>query len=586
MIALQRRLVAVLAADVAGYARLMETREEETHGRLMRFMHTVVEPAIADHRGRLVKNTGDGFLAAFDNAVDAAECALAIQTACARANRAEPEAPSLLFRMGLNVTDAIVEPHDIFGSGVNLAARLQQSAEPGGLVVSAVAAAALHGRQGILLADLGELTLKNMARPAHAFAVRAVGEIPAPPAPQLPPLPDDRPSIAVLPFRSYPADADGAYFAEGIIEGIIHVLSGIQALFVLSRSSTLSYAGLPQDPRKIGQDLGVQYVLQGSVHRVGTRLRVAAELCDTTAGAVVRTVHHDGIATDIFELQDRMAAQVVADIAPAVQERELKRAMRKHPSSMTAYELVLQAIDLQYRLDRTSFPRARGLLQQAMALDPGYGPAYSHAATWHMFSIGQGWSQDLHADVAEAARCASAAIERDGKDATALAIHGHMLSFTCRDRLGAMVFLDRAIAAGPSCAMAWALGSATLGYLGEGAKAVERAQRALQLSPLDPFAFFSEHMLSQAYYVSGDYENAVLWGRRSLARNRLLTSNLRTLAASLVAQGEIEEARRMADRVLEIQPDFRLSRFAARTPFRPEILAQHLPRLRTAGLPD
>ena len=583
--ALQRQLVAVLAADVAGYVRLMEAREEETHGRLMRLMHAVVLPVIADHRGRLVKHTGDGFLAAFDSTLDATDCALAIQAASARANAAEPAAPPLLFRMGLNVADAIIEPHDIFGGGVNLAARLQQSAEPGGLVVSATAAAMLRGREYILLADLGELALKHMERPARAFAVHARGEVPPPPS-LLPPLPDDRPSIAVLPFRSHPTDPEGAFFAEGIIEGIIHVLAGIEALFVLSRASTLSYAGAPQDPHRVGQDLGVRYVLQGSVYRAGTRLRIATELCDTATGRVIRADRHDGIATDVFDLQDRMAAQVVADIAPTVHERELARALRKRPDSLTAYDLVLQALDLLYRLERESFPRARGLLQQAIALDPGYAPAWSHAATWHMFNIGQGWSLSREEDFAEAARCADAAIERDGNDATALAIRGHMLSFTRRDYVAAMHCLDRAIAVGPSCAMAWTLGSATCGYLDDGARAVERAERALQLAPFSPFAFFGEHMLSQAHYVSGNFDAAAAWGRRAAARNPNLTSNLRTLAAALAAKGELDEARWIAKRVLAIEPEFRLSRFAARTPFIPAVLERHLPRLRAAGLPD
>jgi adenylate cyclase len=292
------------------------------------------------------------------------------------------------------------------------------------------------------------------------------------------------------------------------------------------------------------------------------------------------------VLTDVLGMQDRIAGQVVATLVPAVRRHELAHARRKQPDSITAYDLTLQAIDLLYRLDKISFERARGLLQRAEALEAGYAPIFSHTATWHMFRIGQGWSTDQTYDVAEAARYAASALERDGNDAVALAIHGHMLSFSRHDYGAAIHFLDRAVLAGPSCHMAWTLSSATHGYIGAAAVAVECAKQALELSPLDPFVFFSEHMLSQALYVSGDYEGAVVWGRRSAERNSLLTSNLRTLAAALVATGCIREARKIAQRMLSIEPSFRLRDFGARTPLTPKILEGLIPQLHAAGLPD
>lgn len=581
---LRRRLIAVLSADVAGYTGLMEADEVGTHTRLMRLDAAVVRPCIADRGGRIVKHTGDGFLAAFDSVLDAADCALSIQENTARAATTDGGAP-LLFRMGLNLADAIVEPHDIFGEGVNLAARLQQSAEPGGLVVSAAAADQLRGRSGLEFADLGTLMLKNLQRVVRAFAVRSrLGTLLPAGVAQRPP--DDRPSIAVLPFRLAPEDTEGAWFAEGVIEGIIHTLAGIDGLFVISRGTSLAYAGGTGDPRAIGQELGVRYMLTGSVRRAGSRLRILTELVEPATGSVIRSDRHEGAVTDLFDMQDRIAAEVVAAIAPSVRDRELQRAKRKHPDSMTGYDLVLQGLDVLYRLDRESFDRARGLLQQAMAYDPGYAPAYSHAATWHMFRIGQGWSQRRDDDVAEAARCAGAALQRDPSDAVALSIHGHMLSFTKREYQAARHFLDRAIAVGPNCHMAWALSSATAGYLCEGERAVQHAEQALRLSPRDPFAFFAEHMLSQAHYVAGDWTQAVTWGRRAAARNGLLTSNLRTLAAALVQGGAIEEARAVAHRMLAIDPTFSLTSFAAQSPMQPDQLHLHVPRLRAAGLPD
>jgi tetratricopeptide (TPR) repeat protein len=239
-----------------------------------------------------------------------------------------------------------------------------------------------------------------------------------------------------------------------------------------------------------------------------------------------------------------------------------------------------------YQLRLETFDRARGLLQQAMASDPSYAPAYSHAATWHMFRIGQGWTTDIVADADEAARCAASALDRDPNDAVALAIHGQMLSFTRRDYDWALQFLDRAIAVSPSCHMAWTLSSTTAGWMGDGERAVAHASRAMQLSPLDPFAFFTEHMLAQGHYVKGDFEQAIAWGRRAASHNSMLTSNLRTLAAALVAHGDIDAAHDVARRVLVLDPDFRLKTFAARSAMSQRVLEIHIPRLRAAGLPD
>lgn len=580
----ERKLIAVLSADVVGYTGLMEAAEDATHARLMELMATVVQPNIARRLGRIVKNTGDGFLASFDSVKDAVDCAIEIQELVTRA-ATEPDAMLILFRMGINLTEAIIEEHDVFGDGVNLAARLQSSAEPGGIVVAATVAEHVVRQSNLKLTDLGELRLKNLRRPVRAFGV-AMRAGTAAPVVRLAALPDDRPSIVALPFRMEPAQGEDKWFAEGIVEGIIHVLSGIENLFVISRGTSLAYAGQNVDPRTIGNFLGVRYTLTGVVRRVQDRLRVSTELADAANGTVLRSDRHDGVLGDLFEMQDRIAGQVVAAIAPTVREQELARASRKPPDSLTAYDLLLQALDILYRLRPDSFDRARGLLQQAMALDPGYAPAYSHAATWHMFRVGQGWSSRVEDDTAEAERCAAAALERDRNDAVALAIHGQMLSFTKRDYGAALLSLDRALAAGPSCHMAWTLSSTTAGWIGDGSRAVEHATRAMQLSPLDPFGFFTEHMLGQGHYINGDFEQAVAWGRRAAARNGMLTSNLRTLAAALVAYGDVEGARDIAQRILATDPQFSLTRFAARSPFARKILEVHIPRLRAAGLPD
>jgi adenylate cyclase len=336
----QRKLVAVLAADVAGYTSMMEVAEEETHLRLMGLLSDVIEPAVASHRGRIVKSTGDGFLAAFEGPTEAVDCAIRIQTLVAEA--AMSDATPMLFRMGINLTEAIIEPHDIFGEGVNLAARLQASAEPGGIVVTTAIAERLQNRHVLKLTDLGELRLKNLRRKVRAFGISgpAAAKLHAVPFTA---LPDNRPSIIVLPFRLEPGSAHEKWFSEGIIEGIIHILSGIENLFVISRGTSLAYAGQTVDPRAIGVQLGVRYALSGIVRRTRDRLRVFTELADASTGKVLRTDRRDSALGDLFEMQDEIATEVVNAIAPAVHNEELARAMRKPPDNLSAYDLLLRS---------------------------------------------------------------------------------------------------------------------------------------------------------------------------------------------------------------------------------------------------
>jgi adenylate cyclase len=581
----ERRLVAVLAADAAGYSRLMEADEEGTHARMMRLWTEVMRPELEALHGQVIKHTGDGFLAIFGSASDAARCALAIQREVQERERAEPAERRIGFRMGLNVADAIIEAHDIFGDGVNVAARLQTYAEPGGLVVSGAVAEQIGGREGLAAIDLGDFFLKNLARPVRAYSLRQMG-VETAEAPLGPSSESDWPSIAVLPFRTQRAEPDQAYFAHGIIEGIIHVLSGLEGLFVVSLSSTLGYGNRTADVRAVGRELGVRYVLSGSVLQAGSRLRIGTELADSETGAVIHSDRHAGDLEDLFELQDRISTQVVGTIAPHVRQRELLRAMRKHPDNLTAYDLVLQALDQFHRLDRDSFARARGLLQQAITHDPAYAPARAYAAWWHAMRIAQGWSADPASDHAAAAQAAAAAVERNRNDALALAIQGYVAGYVQKDHAAAARLLERAMTVGPNCALAWAFGGAHCCFLGEGAEAVRRAAHGLRLSPFDPFLFFFQHILSQAHYTNGDFEAAVTWGRRAVGQNPHHQPAIRALIASLAAIGQLEEARAEAARLLLIDPCFSLESFATRTPLRGAIRTAFVDRLRQAGLPD
>jgi adenylate cyclase len=581
----QRRLAAILVADMVGYTRLMEAHEEYTYLWQTRLRAEILDPVVAAHTGQIVKNTGDGFHAIFDSARAATECALALQQAVAARTVEQPIDRRISFRMAVNVADIIIEEDDVYGDGVNVASRLQTYAESGSVVISGAVAEQLGDDLGVAMLDLGDLHLRNLARPVRVLSLRPqaaparlVGDALAGSEP--------RPSIAVLPFRMHPTDPEERYFADGIVVDIIHALAALKDLFVISRGTAAAYAGPRLDVRAIGAELGVRYVLYGSVRRSGGRLRIGTELSDTETGTVILSDQYEGSLNDLFELQGRIVVNVVKRIAPNIRERELVRAMRKHPQNMTAYDLVLQALDHLYRMDYESFSRARGLLQQAIAHDPGYAPAYYYTAYWYVLRFGEMGSSDPAADAAAGGRYASEALERDPDDPTSLAISGHVHSFLHRDYSTAISLLDRAIEVGPSSAMAWTMSSISRGYVGDRAIAIQHAEQGVRLAPLDAHLFWHEGVLGQAYYIDEQYEQALEWARSSFERNGSIRFNIRVLIATLVALGQTDEASEMARYLVRIQPDFRMGPYSQRCPFPQPLLGRWLAHLRQSGLPE
>jgi TolB-like protein/class 3 adenylate cyclase/tetratricopeptide (TPR) repeat protein len=596
---LERRLAAILGADIMSYSALMERNEEETHERvgaeLERFRHEIEKSD-----GRVFAFAGDGLMAEFPSAVEALKCSLRVQAESSKRNAALPVDQRIIFRIGINSGELVLQRGRTGGTAVNIAARLEQIAEPGGICLSGSVFEQVRRIVAASYEFLGEQRLKNIRDPLPVYGIRpaACGNwagMPVlrrlsgstiPDAGPIEPAVEYRPSLAVLPFRTLQKDQSDAYFAEGMVDDIIRVLGGLKELVVIARSSTLMFARAPLDLRRIGHELDVRYVLHGSVRRAGGMLRIAVELSEAPSGQVIWADRFEGDLSDLFELQDRIAMRVVTAIAPHLRERELSRAIRKHPASMTAYDLTLQALDLFYRMDRASIAQARELLEQAAAHDPDYGPAYSHMASLHMRLIGQGWSEDVMADRAKAANAARSAIERDRNDAVALAIYGHVQSYLMKDYLAGTDYLNRALAVGPSCAWAWGYSSLTSGYLGDYETAVARAENGVRLSPIGPDAFWLEHYLSQAYYLVGRYEDAVGWGRMSSAHAEANTSNLRSLIASLVALGDIDEARTVAAHLLQLAPTFGLANFRMQTPLRGEVRDLFAERLKLAGVPE
>ena len=583
----ERRSRAVLAADVAGYTRLMEAAELDTHRRFRLLRVGVIDPAIIAHRGEIVKNTGDGYIAVFETPGDAIRCALELQREVRE--REVPISPErrIEFRMGIHWDPVIFDLNDVYGHGVNTAVRLQQVAPVGGIVVSSALRDALGEAPDLDVNDLGELRLKNFSRPVRAFLLLAAGV--------------DRgatldifgkssgrcilPSIALLPFSSLTADPDDAYFAEGFIDDIITSLSNLPDLFVVSRGSTMAFRGRTIDPLEVGEKLGVQYFLSGRVRRSGQRIRLWVELVDVATESMLWVEKYDFKMHEIFDLQDEIAVKIVGQVATRVRQTEIRRALRKPPESLTAYDHFLRALDLLYRLDFASFSSARTLLEKAREEDPSYAAPFAFSAHWHMFNIAEGWSSDVGADADEVIRLSNCAIERDPSNGFAFAIQGLGRAMFFRDYDAGIDFVDRATTISPSSSWAWTFSSGPYGFVGKTKAAIARAERAIRLSPIDQHAFFKLILLGQNHYLDGGFDDAIRWSRKSLNLNPRFGNAARVLAASLVAVGRVEEAQRVADHHRQILPGFRVSDYARRCPFVEPAASLYVARLQEAGIP-
>ena len=585
----------MFGADIVGYSALMGHAEEEAHRRVGAELDRVFREIEKSH-GRVFTFAGDGLMAEFPSAIEALKCALRIHADTSRRNARLPPDQWIRFRVGINSGEILLQKDRTGGTAVNVAARLEALAEPGAVCMSAAVFEQVRRTVAASYEPLGEHRLKNIRDPVMVYGIPASAcsswiNMPALPRISVPDATAEvggeyRPSLAVPPFRTLQKDQSDAYFAEGMIDDIIRALGGLKDLLVISRSSTIGFARMPLDVRRVGHELDVRYVLHGSVRRAGKALRIAVELSELQTGSVIWADRFDGELTDLFDLQDRIALRVATAIAPQLRERELNRALRKHPESMTAYDLTLQALDLFRRMDRSSLVRAHKLLLQAIAHDSEYAPAYSHMAVLRMIWIGQGWPEDAMAEPMIAANAARMAIERDRNDALGLAIYGHQQSFLSKDYSVAQDYLERALAAGPSCAWAWTYSGLTCGYLGDIGTAIARTERAVRLSPIGADSFWFEHYLSQSDYLAGRFEDAVAWGRMSAAHAGANTSNLRCLIASLVAAGEMDDARKVVQHLVQLDPAYRLSTFRARTPLRGDVRDLFADRLRQAGVPD
>jgi adenylate cyclase len=587
----ERRLAAVMAGDVAGYSRLMGRDEEHTLAQLKAFRKTLVDPRIATHRGRIVKTTGDGMLVEFASAVDAARCGVEIQREMAQQNAEVPSELRIEFRIGIHVGDIIIDDNDIFGDGVNIAARLEGIAEPGGVCISDDAHRQIRGKIDVVFDDIGEQTLKNIAEPMRAWHMRLAGETapairsnPSPIHVQALALPD-KPSIVVLPFDNMSAEPGQDYLADGIVEAITAALSCIRSFFVIARSSAFTYKGRTTNARDIGKELGVAYLLEGSVQKAGNRLRIIVQLIETAGGAHVWSSRFDGAMDDFFDLEDRITEQVAGALQPSIRIAEIERSRRKRPQDLGSYDFTMRAMPHVWAFEKAESARAIELLEKALAIDPAYPLALSLAGWCHAQRAVYNWAEEIAASQAMARSLAERAAEISGDDPIILAVLGAVHTFV-RNHGTARVLLERAVALDPNAAWAWSRLGWLENYTDQPQKAIGSFERALRLSPIDPMNFNNYVGLGSSHEVAQEYDKAALFYRRALEERPNATWIYRHLASSLSGGGRIEEAKQALAEMMRYYPDLTVSKFKQAMVFSSATMDRVADNLRKLGLPD
>jgi adenylate cyclase len=553
----QRKLAAILAADVVSYSRLMGRDESGTLARLRKNRSEHLDPVLAKYGGRLVKLTGDGALIEFASAVDALSAAIEFQQVMVEANRDQSADTALVFRMGLHVGDVIVDGDDLYGDGVNIAARLETEAPPGGIIVSRAVREAVEGRVKAKLDALGELALKNIARPIRAFRVEweaadwpQEAERATPSAPALP-LPD-KPSIAVLPFQNMSGDPEQEYFADGMVEEITTALSRIRWLFVIARNSTFTYKGHAVDVKQVGRELGVRYVLEGSIRKAGNRVRITGQLIDALSGAHLWANHFDGLLDDVFDLQDKVAISVAGVIEPALEAAEIRRSIHRQATDVTVYDLYLRARADAMSWEKTRLVRSIDLLGHAIEFDPYYGPALVLAAQCHQNLDQNGWSEDPEKERQQSVDLARRAIRASGDDPYVLGEAAFVIGYFERDIKPAIVLIDRSLELNPSYALGWVRSGWLRLWAGQIDLAIEHFENSRRLNPLRPAP--PSFGIAVGNFFAGRLERAVVMLRLSVQENPTWPPCYRFLASCCAHLGDLDEARAILKRLRDITP--------------------------------
>lgn len=588
MEALQRRLAAILAADVVGYSRLMGEDETGTLRTLKAHRREFIEPKIAEHHGHLIKLMGDGALVEFASVCNAVACAVEIQQGMVHRNAREQPSKQVVFRVGINLGEVLFDDSDIYGDGVNVAARLEALAEPGGICVSSEVYGQVEGRLNLAFEDLGEHRVKNIARPLRVYRVSMTpADVPiartAPDAGPSLPLPD-RPSIAVLPFVNLSDDPVQEYLSDGISEDIITALSRFRWFFVIARNSSFAYKGRPVDTTQVARELGVQYLLVGSVRKAANRVRVSAQLVETASGHPVWAERYDRNIDDIFALQDDITGSIVSTVGSEFLSAEMQRAQRADPRHLSAWHCLMRAAWHHARYTKADVIEAQRLLHQAIDLDPASAQSYCLLAFGHLMQAQFGWSDSTEGAIEQASTAARQALDLDDRDAWAHTAMGLADLISYRHER-AIARFEKAIDLNASLAHAHAALGQALALVGDDVRAEDQIRRAIRLSPRDPFMVYWYAHLGLAAFAAERYEDAIDWAGKVIQQNPNFPGGPRLLAASLAQLGQRGEARRALDQLLRLMPGMQVDDVRRQVPFKKAgDMERYLDGLRKAGL--
>jgi len=583
-----RKLVAVFAADVEGYSRLMGADEVGTLKGLTE-RRAILDRIIGEHRGRIANTAGDSVLAEFGSAVEAVECAVEAQTALAEANSGLAPDRRISFRIGIHIGDVMIRAGDLFGDGVNIAARLQSIAKPGAVCISGATCDQVRKVLPMAFVDLGAQRVKNIQEPIRAYQVSALSETQqvAPEhvaeAESPPPMPD-KPSIVVLPFQNMSGDPEQEYFADGMVEEITTALSRFKWLFVIARNSSFTFKGKAVDVKEVGRRLGVRYVLEGSVRKAAGKVRITGQLIDAVTGAHIWVDRFERDMADVFALQDEVTVAVVSAIQPKLLQTEIAMAARRRPENLTAYDFFLRALAQFYRATREDLAETIRLAHRALELDPRFGLVAALAGVCHMQNVLWGYAVDPQFDRKEAVRLIRLALSIDDGDPDTIALAAMTSAYMVGDSESEIEMADRAVALNPNSNVAWSIRGQVYRVAGLPQEAVQSFERANRMSPIDPLLHRSFAGMGLAFIELGRFDEAIVAGKKAQRQNPSYSPAYRCLASAFAHLGRDAEAREAAGHLLEVDPGFTVSALIARGGYsNAKLLTEGL---RKAGLPE
>jgi TolB-like protein/cytochrome c-type biogenesis protein CcmH/NrfG len=580
----KRKLTAILSADVEGYSLLMRDNEEATVQTITNYRAAMAN-LIQQYRGRVVDSPGDNILAEFTSVVDAVNCAVEIQQELAQRNMELPNNRKMKFRVGINVGDVVEESGRIYGDGVNIAARIEGLAEAGGICISGRVYDQVENKLDLAYMYLGEQKVKNITRPIRVYAVKMAPDVTESDLERKhePPV---KPSIAVLPFLNMSGDAEQEYFSDGITEDIITALSRFRWFFVIARNSSFTYKGETIEIKQVAEDLGVRYVLEGSVRKAGNRVRITAQLIDAPTGYHVWAERYDQDIEDIFAVQDEITHNIVRSVGPEFLSAEMKRAQRKDVRNLDVWDCIMRASSHHGRYTQKDATEAQSLLRKAIELDPMSPEAFCLLAFTHLQQVQFGWSESKAKSIKEAEKAAQSAVEIDDRDAWAHTALG-LVDLISKRYEDAVFRLEKAIDLNPNLANAYgALGQAQA-LAGEYETAVTHINKAILLSPHDPFVVYWLGHLGVAAFADERYEDACYWGRKTIQQNPMFPGGHRLVAASCGQLGRAQEAANELKELLLLMPGMSADDVRKQVPFKkPGDMERYIEGLRKAGLKE